>query len=88
MATVSKTKDRGRGGGWWVAVACGRWRGGVGGGLLWRFASVAFCWVALLVKKKEGRDGGKERGREKHLTRHIEEKRALNAIKARGEISH
>lgn len=62
-----------------------------GGGLLWRFASVAFCWVALLVKKKkeeEGKDGGKERRRERHLTRHIEKKRALNAIKARGEISH
>ncbi len=61
-----------------------------GGGLLRRFASVAFCWVALLVKKKkkEGRDGGKERGREKHLTWHIEKERALNAIKARGEIRH
>lgn len=80
MATVSKTKDCGSGGG-----GSGGWRGG-GGGLLRRFASVAFCWVALLVKK-EGRDGGKEGRREKHLTPHIEE-RALNAIKARGEISH
>lgn len=43
-------------------------------------------WPCL--SKKEGRDGGKERRREKHLTRHIEKKRALNAIKARGEISH
>lgn len=57
-------------------------------GLLWRFASVAFCWVALLVKKRRERDGGKEGRREKHLTRHIEKERALNAIKARGEISH
>lgn len=85
MATVSKTKDRGRGGGWrWLAVD-----GGVGlGGI-----TLAFCISCLLLgglarQKKEGRDGGKERGREKHLTRHIEEKRALNAIKARGEISH
>lgn len=40
-----------------------RWEGW-GGGLLWRFASVAFCWVALLVKKKKGerwRKRGKER---------------------------
>lgn len=58
------------------------------GGLLWRFASVAFCWVALLVKERRERDGGKEGRREKHLTRHIEKERALNAIKARGEISH
>lgn len=52
MATVSKTKDSGRGGG------CGGWRGG----LLWRFASVAFCWVALLVKKKKGEMEGKREG--------------------------
>lgn len=56
-------------------------------GLLQCFASVAFCWVAPLVKN-EGRDREKERRREKHLMRHIEKKRALNAIKARGEISH
>lgn len=37
------------------------------------------------MSKKEGRDTER---REKHLTRHIEKKRALNAIKARGEISH
>lgn len=43
-------------------------------------------WPCL--SKKEGRDGGTERRREKHLTQHIEKKRALNAIKARGEISH
>lgn len=43
-------------------------------------------WPCL--SKKEGRDGGKEGRREKHLTRHIEKERALNAIKARGEISH
>lgn len=60
----------------------------VGGGLLQRFASVAFCWVALLVKKRREKDGGEEGRREKHLTRHIEKARALNAIKARGEISH
>lgn len=57
-----------------------------GGGLLLCFASVAFCWVAPLVRKKKRKR--RERQREKHLTRHIEKKRALNAIKARGEISH
>lgn len=41
-------------------------------------------WPRLSKKKK----GETERRREKHLTRHIEKKRALNAIKARGEISH
>lgn len=76
MASVLKTKDSRRGGG-------GGWRER----LLQRFASVAFCWVAPLVKKNvEGETDGKER--EKHLTRHIEKKRALNAIKARGEIRH
>lgn len=82
MATVSKTKDSGRGGG----GGGSGWRGG----LLQRFASVAFCWVALLLKKKKKKKGETEgkRGREKHLTWHIEKKRALNAIKARGEISH
>lgn len=59
----------------------------------WGGITPAFCISCLLLgglarQKKEGRDGGKEGGREKHLTRHIEEKRALNAIKARGEISH
>ena len=28
-------------------------------GLLWRFASVAFCWVALLVKEKKGEKIGR-----------------------------
>lgn len=78
MASVLKTKDSGWG-------SCGGWRGR----LLQRFASVAFCWVALLVKKKVGeKTDGKKKKREKHLTRHIEKKRALNAIKARGEIRH
>ena len=57
MATVSKTKDSGRGGG-------GGWRGR----LLWRFASVAFCWVALLVKEKKkevGADGKKKKKKER-----------------------
>lgn len=79
MATVSKTKDSGRGGG-----GGGGWRRGI---------TPAFCISCFLLggpacQKKEGRDGGTERRREKHLTRHIEKKRALNAIKARGEISH
>lgn len=76
MATVSKTKDSGRGGG-------GGWRG----------ITSVFCISCFLLggpacQKKEGRDREKKRRREKHLTQHIEKTRALNAIKARGEISH
>lgn len=81
MATVSKTKDCGSGGG-----GSGGWRGGEGG------ITSAFCISCFLLGgpacQKEGRDGGKEGRREKHLTPHIEKERALNAIKARGEISH
>lgn len=84
MATVSKTKDSGRGGG-----------GGGGGGSSGRGVGDYFSVLHQLLsagwpclsKKRRVRDGGKAR-REKHLTRHIEKKRALNAIKARGEISH
>ena len=63
----------------------GVWGGGI---------TLAFCISCFQLggpacqKQEEGRDGGKERRREKHLTRHIEKERALNAIKARGEISH
>lgn len=78
MATVSKTKDSGEGWWWW-------WMEGE--------ITLAFCISCFLLggpacQEKEGRDGWKRRRREKHLTRHIEKKRALNAIKARGEISH
>lgn len=76
MATVSKTKDSGRGG---------------GGG--WREITLAFCISCFLLggpvsqkKKKERRM--EKRRREKHLTLRIEKERTLNAIKARGEISH
>lgn len=46
----------------------GGW-GGVRGGLLRRFASVAFCWVARLVKKKkkEGREMEEKRKGEKSI---------------------
>lgn len=76
MATVSKTKDSGRGGGGGSA--------GCGG------ITVAFCITCFLLggpacQEKKGETEGK---REKHLTGHSEEKRAPNAIKARGEISH
>lgn len=87
MATVSKTKDSGRGGGGGGGGG-GGWRevgGGDYSGVLHQLLSAG--WPCL-SKKKEGRDGGKGRRRENHLTRHIEKKRALNAIKARGEISY
>ena len=74
MATVSKTKDSGEGWWWWMD-------GGDYSGVLHQLLSAG--WPCL--SKKKGETEGK---REKHLTQHIEKKRALNAIKARGEISH
>lgn len=68
-----------------VAVEDGEVGGGDYSGVLHQLLSAG--WPCLSQKRRE-RDGGKEGRREKHLTRHIEKERALNAIKARGEISH
>jgi len=56
-----------------------------GGGITPAFCISCFLLGGPACQKKKGETEGK---REKHLTRHIEKKRALNAIKARGEISH